>query len=189
MEISDLTANWELRKVTLKTRENKTEAWFEQQWQSYACSETFNSKIYGMWHQVKANIGTLRVPQLPLSMFKQASKRLERRLTSIVSSALSPSTIAPNELEFCKESSVTKWHWHHCSWKDNEVDRSQWVQKHRWQPQDTWALFSLSNRATCVWASQVTTALQNSASFSSQSLYSNLIGYESEIYLGINNTV
>jgi hypothetical protein len=34
MEISDLTANWELRKVTLKTRENenknKTEAWFEQ---------------------------------------------------------------------------------------------------------------------------------------------------------------
>jgi len=122
-------------------------------------------------------------------MFKQASKRLERRPTSIVSSALSPSTIAPNELEFCKESSVTKWHWHHCSWKDNEVDRSQRVQKHRWQPQDTWALFSLSNRATCVWASQATTALQNSASFSSQSLYSNLNGYESEIYLGINSTV
>jgi hypothetical protein len=32
----------------------------------------------------------------------------KRRPTSIVSSALSPSTIAPNELEFCKESSVTK---------------------------------------------------------------------------------
>jgi hypothetical protein len=35
MEISDLTANWELRKVTLKTRKNenknKTEASFEQQ--------------------------------------------------------------------------------------------------------------------------------------------------------------
>jgi hypothetical protein len=35
MEISDLTANWELRKVTLKTRKNenknKTKAWFEQQ--------------------------------------------------------------------------------------------------------------------------------------------------------------
>jgi len=28
---------------TRKTKQNKTEEWFEQQWQSHACSEMFNS--------------------------------------------------------------------------------------------------------------------------------------------------